>query len=157
MRQLASVRIVIQRVSSASVNVGKDEIAAIGPGLCLLVAIAGTDTPADIEAAATKILGLRVFSDDAGKMNRSIVDVGGEVLVVSQFTLLGDVGKGRRPSFTAAARPDEAAPLIDRMVSLLSDGGVTTKQGEFGAMMDVALVNDGPVTLVLDINQGVVG
>ena len=144
------MRIVLQRVSTASVTVGGEVVSSIGPGLCILVGVAHDDTPEDAEAGAVKIAGLRVFSDGEGKMNRSLVETGGEALVVSQFTLLGDAKRGRRPSFTAAAPPDLAAPLIDRMVARLKEMGVPTSQGVFGARMEVAMVNEGPVTLVLE-------
>lgn len=144
------MRIVLQRVSTASVTVGGEVVSSIGPGLCILVGVAHDDRPEDAEAGAVKIAGLRVFPDGEGKMNRSLVETGGEALVVSQFTLLGDARRGRRPSFTAAAPPDLAAPLIDRMVARLEEMGVPTSQGVFGARMAVAMVNEGPVTLVLE-------
>jgi D-tyrosyl-tRNA(Tyr) deacylase len=148
------VRVVVQRVSKAVVRVDDEETAAIGSGLCLLVGVAVDDDEADVGAAVDKIVGLRVFGDDAGKMNLSIGDVEGEVLVVSQFTLLGDVRRGRRPSLTGAARPDVAAPLISLMVQRFRAAGIVTAQGVFGASMAVELVNDGPVTLVLEIEDG---
>ena len=150
------MRIVLQRVSAASVAVDGVVVASSGAGLLLLVGISPDDVERDAEAAAAKIAGLRVFADEAGKMNRSVVDVAGEVLVVSQFTLLADVRKGRRPSFTGAAAPDHANPLIDRLVEALQTLGLVTAQGVFGAKMAVDLVNDGPVTLVLDVSDGVV-
>lgn len=143
-------------MSAASVAVDGVVVASSGAGLLLLVGISPDDVERDAEAAAAKIAGLRVFADEAGKMNRSVVDVAGEVLVVSQFTLLADVRKGRRPSFTGAAAPDHANPLIDRLVEALQTLGLVTAQGVFGAKMAVDLVNDGPVTLVLDVSDGVV-
>jgi D-aminoacyl-tRNA deacylase len=148
------VRIVAQRVSSASVAVGGEVVASIGPGLCLLVGVAVGDSAREAAAAADKLAGLRVFADFEGKMNRSLVEIGGEALVVSQFTLLGDARRGRRPSFTAAAPPEVAAPLVDLLAARLRDMGVATSQGIFGAKMEVALVNDGPVTLVVEVTQG---
>lgn len=129
-------------------------MASVGPGLVALVGVEHGDGPQEVEAVAGKLAGLRVFSDDAGKMNLSIVDVGGEILVVSQFTLLGDVARGRRPSFTAAALPDQARPLVDSLVATLSRIGIPTVSGVFGAAMEVELVNDGPVTLVLEVSGG---
>jgi D-tyrosyl-tRNA(Tyr) deacylase len=126
-------------------------VAEIGPGLCLLVGIGEDDDAATVDAAVAKISGLRVFSDAAGKMNLSVVDVEGELLVVSQFTLLGDTNRGRRPSFTTAASPETARPLIDRMAAGFRSAGITTSEGVFGAKMDVELVNDGPVTLLLEL------
>lgn len=129
-------------------------MASVGPGLVALVGVEHGDGPQEVEAVAGKLAGLRIFSDDAGKMNLSIVDVGGEILVVSQFTLLGDVARGRRPSFTAAALPDQARPLVDSLVATLSRIGIPTVSGVFGAAMEVELVNDGPVTLVLEVSGG---
>lgn len=152
--QSASVRIVLQRVSSATVRVDGLTVASIGRGFCLLVGVAATDGEADVEAAAEKIAGLRVFADDAGKMNRPLEEVGGEVLAVSQFTLLGDLRRGRRPSFTSAAPPDRAQPLIESLAGALRKRGIIVAEGVFGASMEVELVNDGPVTLVLEIEDG---
>lgn len=148
------MRIVIQRVSSASVTVGGEIVSSIGQGLCLLVGVAPGDTPDDVEAAVAKISGLRIFADSEDKMNLSVADVGGEVLVVSQFTLYGDVRKGRRPSFTGAAQPDTAERLIERMVRLFNERGLVAKEGVFGARMEVGIFNDGPVTIVLEVSQG---
>ncbi len=128
-------------------------MSVIGPGLVLLVGIGHDDDETTVDTAVEKVIGLRVFTDDAGKMNRSITDTGGEILVVSQFTLLGDVKRGRRPSFTDAAPPDLAAPLIERMVKGLQSRGVPTGAGVFGASMEVDLVNEGPVTLVFDFEN----
>lgn len=137
----------------ASVSVAGAEVSVIGPGLLLLVGIGHGDDATTVDTAVEKLIGLRVFSDDDGKMNLSITEVGGEVLVVSQFTLLGDVSRGRRPSFTDAASPGLAAPLIDRMVEALRARGVPTVSGVFGASMEVELVNQGPVTLVFDFES----
>jgi D-tyrosyl-tRNA(Tyr) deacylase len=144
------VRVVVQRVSRAAVTIDDRIVASIDRGLLVLVGFTPGDTAAAVEWMAEKLVGLRVFEDDANKMNRSVVDVGGAVLVVSQFTLYGDVSRGRRPSFVAAAAPDEAIPLYDAFVAALRARDVPVETGEFGAMMDVALVNDGPVTLVMD-------
>lgn len=144
------MRVVVQRVSRAAVTIDDKVVASIDRGLLVLVGFTPGDTAAAVEWMAEKLVGLRVFEDDANKMNRSVVDVGGAVLVVSQFTLYGDVSRGRRPSFVAAAAPDEAIPLYDAFVAALRARDVPVETGEFGAMMDVALVNDGPVTLVID-------
>jgi len=145
---------VLQRVSRAGVTVDGEVVASIGAGLLALVGMEPEDGPDEVEAVAVKLAGLRVFPDEAGKMNRSVVDVDGEVLVVSQFTLLGDVAKGRRPSFTGAAPPGHAEPLVDALVTYLSGMGIPTVSGVFGAAMEVDLVNDGPVTLVLGASEG---
>lgn len=145
------MRVVLQRVSEASVSVDGREVASIGSGLLLLAAFTAEDGEAELGWMAQKVLRLRVFADDAGKMNRSIEDVGGEILVVSQFTLYGDARKGRRPSFVRAARPAAARRLYDAFVGALRKSSDTpVEEGEFGAMMDVALVNEGPVTLILE-------
>lgn len=148
------MRVVLQRVSRASVTVEGREVAAIDRGLCLLVGISADDGPAEVEAVVEKISGLRVFSDQDGKLNLSVGEIAGEILVVSQFTLLGDVRKGRRPSFTSAAPPEHAQPLIAGMADSFASRGIHTRTGVFGAMMDVELVNDGPVTLVLEVSDG---
>ena len=145
------MRVVLQRVKTASVAVEGEKISEIGPGLLLLVGVAAGDEEAEAEWLAKKVSGLRVISDDEGKMNRSVVESGGEVLAVSQFTLLGDARKGRRPSFVGAAPPEVAESLFDLFCEKLRVAGVhTVETGRFGATMDVALVNDGPVTLVLE-------
>ncbi len=145
------MRIVLQRVRSASVAVGGEKVSEIGPGLLLLVGVAGGDGEAEADWLAHKVAGLRVMADEEGRMNRSVVESGGEVLAVSQFTLLGDARKGRRPSFIGAAPPDIAEPLFDLFCEKLREAGVrAVETGRFGAMMDVALVNDGPVTIVLE-------
>lgn len=122
----------------------------IGRGFCLLVGFTGSDTPVQVEWMADKVSGLRLFADAEGKMNLGLEEVGGAVLVVSQFTLYGDAAKGRRPSFVDAARPEVATPLYERFVAALGEHGLSVATGEFGAMMDVELVNDGPVTLWLE-------
>lgn len=144
------MRVLIQRVSRAEVRVDGRVTGRIGTGLLLLVGFTHADTDARSEWMADKIVGLRLFGDAAGKMNLALADVGGSVLVVSQFTLYGDAAKGRRPSFIDAARPDAAIPLYERFVALLRDRALPVETGEFGAMMDVELVNDGPVTLWLE-------
>jgi D-tyrosyl-tRNA(Tyr) deacylase len=147
------VRVVLQRVSRAQVRVASRVTGSIGPGFLVLAGFAPTDTEAQLAWMAEKILGLRVFGDDDGKMNRDLAEVGGGVLVVSQFTLYGDASKGRRPSFIDAAPPDIAIPLYEKFVGVLkekSSGKIPIETGEFGAMMDVELVNDGPVTLILE-------
>jgi D-tyrosyl-tRNA(Tyr) deacylase len=145
------MRIVLQRVGEASVTVEGESVSRIGPGLLLLVGVARGDTEAEADWLAEKISGLRIFNDEEGKMNLSVRDVGGEVLAVSQFTLLADTRKGKRPSFIGAAQPEEAEPLFDYFCERLRTAGVSpVETGVFGAMMDVALVNDGPVTIVLE-------
>jgi D-tyrosyl-tRNA(Tyr) deacylase len=146
------VRVVLQRVSRAEVRVAGRAIGKIGPGFLVLAGFAPTDGEATLAWMAEKILGLRVFADHQGKMNRDVAEANGALLVVSQFTLYGDASKGRRPSFITAAQPDIAIPLYDRFVALLRDkgNGIPIETGEFGAMMDVELVNDGPVTLILE-------
>ena len=148
------VRVVLQRVSRAAVRVNGRVTGSIGAGLLVLAGFAPTDTDATLMWMADKILGLRVFGDAEGKMNLALADVQGAVLVVSQFTLYGDVQKGRRPSFVDAAPPDIATPLYVRFVELLRErragSGTKVETGEFGAMMEVELVNDGPVTLILE-------
>lgn len=129
-------------------------VGSIGPGLLLLVGIEAADTDEDVDAAVEKVVNTRVFPDEAGRMNLSLVETGGEALVVSQFTLLADVRKGRRPSYVAAAQPEVAEPLIRRLVDRLRDVGIDTETGVFGAAMEVELVNSGPVTLVLTVNRG---
>jgi D-aminoacyl-tRNA deacylase len=144
------VRVVLQRVSSASVTIDDRVAGAIGRGFCLLVGFTHGDTPAQVDWMAEKVAGLRLFSDAAGKMNLGLEEVGGAVLVVSQFTLYGDAGKGRRPSFIDAARPELAIPLYERFLETLRRLGLTVAAGEFGADMQVEIHNDGPVTLILD-------
>ncbi len=145
------MRVVLQHVSEAHVTIEGKVVGEIGLGQFLLVGFKQSDTTDQVEWMADKVVGLRIFQDDAGKMNRTLADVDGSILVVSQFTLYGDVRKGRRPSFIDAATPETAIRLYERFVELLEarhPGKVAT--GEFGAMMDVSLTNDGPVTLVID-------
>jgi D-tyrosyl-tRNA(Tyr) deacylase len=143
--EYAGVRALVQRVSEASVSVGGEEVARIGPGLLVLLGVRRGDGVAEADRIATKLLALRVFEDGDGKMNLSVRDVGGNVLVVSQFTLYGDARKGNRPSFVDAAPPAEAEPLYERVRAATGAAG-----GVFGARMAVTLVNDGPVTLLLE-------
>jgi len=145
------MRIVLQRVSHASVDVDGERIAEIGRGLLLLVGVAPSDETVDLDRLAHKIVSLRIFPDEEGLMNRSLLDEEGPILAVSQFTLYGDVSKGRRPSFIGAARPEIAEPTFDRLVEALQRAGARTQQGRFGAKMAVGLTNDGPVTLVLEV------
>jgi D-tyrosyl-tRNA(Tyr) deacylase len=140
---------VVQRVSEAGVSAEGRTVAAVGPGLLILLGVAAGDDEKDAAYLAAKTAHLRIFADDADKMNRSLLDVGGEALVVSQFTLHGDCRKGRRPAFTRAAPPAEAERLYKIFIDELTALGVPTRSGEFGAMMAVSLVNDGPVTLIL--------
>jgi D-aminoacyl-tRNA deacylase len=144
------MRAVVQRVSAATVHVGDRVVGRIGPGLLAFVGVATEDGPADVQYIAAKIRELRIFPDDQGKMNRSVADTGGSVLVVSQFTLQADCRKGRRPSFDAAAQPALAQALYESVVQTLRTGGLSVETGEFQADMDVELVNDGPVTMLLD-------
>ena len=144
------MRALIQRVSHAAVTVDGRTVGRIGRGFVVLLGITHGDGRAEAEWLAAKVGGLRVFDDEAGKMNRSLSDVGGELLVVSQFTLYGDASKGRRPSFTAAAVPAQAEPLVDYFVGLLREAGFTVATGVFGAHMDVEIHNDGPVTMWIE-------
>jgi D-tyrosyl-tRNA(Tyr) deacylase len=144
------MRTVLQRVSRASVTIDGRVAGAIDRGYCLLVGFAQSDTADQVTWMADKVAGLRIFADADDKMNLSLGEVGGAVLVVSQFTLYGDASKGRRPSFVDAARPEIAIPLYERLITELRARGLEVKTGEFGAMMQVELVNDGPVTLVLE-------
>jgi len=144
------MRALLQRVSRASVTVDGRVVGQIGRGFVVLVGVTHADTRAEAEWVAAKIAGLRVFDDEAGKMNLSLADVGGELLVVSQFTLYGDARKGRRPSFSDAAAPERAEPLVDWFVDCLRRAGFTVATGVFGAHMDVEIHNDGPVTLLVE-------
>jgi D-aminoacyl-tRNA deacylase len=144
------MRLVLQRVSRARVTVGGRATGEIDGGLLLLVGFTHADTVEAVTWMAEKVVGLRIFRDDEGKLNRSLDEIGGAALVVSQFTLYGDAQKGRRPSFVDAARPDTAIPLYERFILELRARGIHVETGEFGAMMEVELVNDGPVTLVLE-------
>jgi D-tyrosyl-tRNA(Tyr) deacylase len=144
------MRIVLQRVSRASVSIAGGPARGIERGYCLLVGFTHADTVEQVVWMAEKVAGLRVFSDPEGKMNLALADVGGAVLVVSQFTLYGDAAKGRRPSFIDAARPETAIPLYDRFVAELGSRGLPVESGEFGADMQVEIHNDGPVTILLE-------
>jgi len=144
------VRVVLQRVSRAEVRVAGRVTGTIGPGFLVLAGFAPADTEAQLAWMAEKVIGLRVFGDAEGKMNRDLADVNGGILVVSQFTLYGDASKGRRPSFIDAARPEVAIPLYEQFIALLRATGTHVEAGEFGASMEVDLVNEGPVTLWLE-------
>ncbi|MCG9126903.1 D-tyrosyl-tRNA(Tyr) deacylase [Candidatus Poribacteria bacterium] len=147
------MRAVIQRVKSASVTVKNELVSEIGQGLLIFLGIAHTDTQTELEYIANKIANLRIFEDEEGKMNCSLLDTKGEALVVSQFTLYGDCRKGRRPSFIDAARPDVANELYEQFIKTLEQLNIPTKGGTFQAMMDVQLINDGPVTILLDSDK----
>ena len=144
------MRALIQRVSEASVSIDGEVVGAIGPGLLVLLGVSRDDTDKDASYIVTKVVNLRIFSDDEGKFQSSATDIGAELLVVSQFTLYGETRKGRRPSFTLAAAPNEATRLFERVVALFKETGLKVETGTFQAYMAVALVNDGPVTLMLD-------
>jgi D-tyrosyl-tRNA(Tyr) deacylase len=144
------MRAVVQRVSEASVKVGDESVSRIGPGLLVLLGVGQGDSEEDSDSLAQKVVHLRIFPDDAGQMNRSVLDIGAEVLVVSQFTLYGDCRKGRRPSYADAAGPEDAVRLYGRFVSRVRESGLSVREGVFRAMMDVSLVNNGPVTILLD-------
>lgn len=150
----ALMRAVIQRVDHASVAVEGDITGRIGPGLLVLLGVSPDDTQDDALVLAAKLVDLRVFADDDGRFNRSLRDVGGAMLVVSQFTLFGDVRKGRRPSFTAAASPQHAEPLVDVFATSVAGDGFEVATGVFGAMMDVELLNSGPFTLLVETSKG---
>ena len=147
------MRALIQRVSSASVDVGGKRVSTIGPGLLVFLGVMKGDTPKDLEYLVRKVSNLRVFEDVNGRMDLSVLDTGGEALVVSQFTLAAETRKGNRPSFTSAEEPGKAEEAYEEFMRHLSDLGVRVSGGSFGAMMDVALVNDGPVTILLDSRQ----
>jgi D-aminoacyl-tRNA deacylase len=146
------MRLVLQRVSRAAVRIDQHVVGEVGRGYCILVGLTHTDTPAEVQWMAEKVVGLRLFADAEGKMNLGLADIGGTVLVISQFTLYGNAERGRRPSFIDAARPEVAEPLYQEFVARLRALGVTVATGRFGAMMDVEIHNDGPVTLVLERN-----
>lgn len=148
------MRVVVQRCRQARVNVAGETVGAIGPGLMLLVGVTHEDTEQDAAYMAEKIAGLRIFEDEAGKMNLAVAEIGGAILSVSQFTLYGDCRKGRRPNFMAAARPEMAEPLYEQFNELLRAKGLTVETGVFGAEMDVELTNWGPVTLIVDSPGG---
>ena len=147
------MRAVLTRVKTASVTVDGSVIGQIGQGFLILLGVTHEDTEAQAVKLADKLMGLRIFEDENGKMNRSLEDVGGQVLVVSQFTLYGNCKKGRRPEFLAAARPEIAIPLYEKFIALCRDKGFSVETGEFGAEMMVESVNDGPVTLIVDTDQ----
>jgi len=147
------MRAVVTRVTSASVTIDGSEVSAIGRGLMVLLGVAVGDTPAQLDYVASKIRDLRIFADAEGRMNRSVVEVGGAVLVVSQFTLLADVRKGRRPSFLNAAPPEQARAMYEQLVARLRESGLAVSTGVFQADMQVSSVNDGPVTIVLDAKE----
>ena len=144
------MRAVVQRVASAQVSVAGEVRAEIGHGLCVLLGVARGDTASDAERLAGKVARLRIFENDEGRFDRSLLDTGGAALVVSQFTLIADTAKGNRPSFTEAVQPDEAEPLYEAFAAALRELGVDVQTGVFGARMAVELINDGPVTIVLD-------
>jgi D-aminoacyl-tRNA deacylase len=144
------MRAVVQRVKESSVTVNHQIISRIGPGVLVLLGVSESDDSTDAAFLSEKIAHLRIFEDEAGKMNRSLLETRGEMLVVSQFTLLGDCRKGRRPSYVQAAGPEKAENLYEAFVEKVREKGVAVKTGRFRAMMDVALINDGPVTLILD-------
>lgn len=144
------MRVIVQRVSSSQVTVGGQVVGAIGRGLNLLIGIAATDTDTELDWMTKKCLELRIFPDETGKFDRSVLDIQGDILAISQFTLYGDCRKGRRPSFDQAAPPDQAEPLYLKFVEKLRTSGLRVETGQFGAMMQVSIENDGPVTLVLE-------
>ncbi|MFC0212549.1 D-aminoacyl-tRNA deacylase [Paenibacillus chartarius] len=144
------MKVVVQRSKAASVTVDGKVVGSIGQGLVLLVGITHEDTEQDAKYAADKVAGLRIFEDESGKMNLSVLDTGGAILSVSQFTLYGDTRKGKRPNFMAAARPEQALPLYERFNELLREQGLHVETGAFGEMMDVSFTNWGPVTLIVD-------
>ena len=147
------MRAVLTRVKHASVSIDGKETARIGEGFLILLGVTHEDTEAQAVKLAEKLTGLRIFEDEAGKMNRGLTDVGGEVLIVSQFTLYGNCKKGRRPEFLSAARPEVAIPLYKKFVQLCRDKGLHVETGEFGAYMQVESLNDGPVTLIVDTDN----
>ena len=147
------MRVVLQRVSRAAVRVDGETVGEIGAGLLALVGVAAGDDEATTDRVAAKVAGLRIFSDAEGRFNESVAEIGGAVLVVSQFTLISDLRKGRRPSFTGAARPELAEPLVQRFAQQLEAAGLPVARGVFGAMMEVELVNDGPFTVVIDSGE----
>ena len=144
------MKAVIQRVTESAVRIGDETVGQIGPGLVVLLGVGQHDGPADADWLADKICNLRIFEDQGGKMNRSLLDSGGEMLIVSQFTLYGDCRKGRRPSFTQAGDPDTARELYEYFIRKVEATGIHTESGRFRAMMAVSIVNDGPVTLILE-------
>jgi D-aminoacyl-tRNA deacylase len=147
------MRAVLQRVKWAKVEIEGETVGEIGPGLLVFLGVAGSDTEKDMDTLARKIPALRIFEDEQGKMNRSLIDSGGRMLAVSQFTLYGDCRKGRRPGFAGAAAPDLAAPLYEKFCDRCRKMGIHVETGRFAAMMDVSLCNDGPVTMLLDSSK----
>ena len=145
------MRAVVQRVRDASVGIAAETVAEVGPGVVVLLGVASGDSEADAERLAAKIARLRIFENDEGRFDRSLLAVSGEALVVSQFTLIADTRKGNRPSFTDSADPGDAEPLYERFCAALEEEGVRVSRGVFGARMQVALVNDGPVTIILEV------
>lgn len=148
------MKALVQRVDHASVSVDSEVVGRIGLGLLVLVGAGRADTSADAESLARKVVGLRIFPDEGGRFNRSLIDVGGAMLVVSQFTLYADVRRGRRPSFTEAARPEQAEQMVDEFVEAVRARGVAAATGRFGAMMEVDLRNSGPFTLMVETAAG---
>jgi D-aminoacyl-tRNA deacylase len=149
------MRVVVQRAKHAKVTVNGEVVGSIDHGLVLLVGVTHSDTVEDAAFIADKIAHLRIFEDESGKMNLSVLDVGGEILSVSQFTLYGDCRKGRRPNFMEAAKPDRALPIYEAMNAALRQKGIRVETGKFGAMMEVELINDGPVTLIVESKEKV--
>lgn len=147
------MRAIVQRVKEASVTVDKRVIGEISHGLLIFLGVGSGDTEADMKYIADKITGLRIFSDSEDKMNLSVTDVNGEILVISQFTLYGDCRKGRRPNFTASMEPKGAEAMYERFIAYINEQGIKTACGEFGADMKVSLINDGPVTIILDSSK----
>lgn len=145
------MKALVQRVDRAQVSVDGEIVGSVGPGLCVLIGVTHDDTSAHAEKMASKLTKLRIFDDEEGRMNRSVADIGGDVLVVSQFTLYGDTAKGNRPSYIDAARPEQAEPLVEELVDHLRSLGLKVETGRFRAMMKVELVNDGPVTIALEL------
>ncbi|MDP7411482.1 MAG: D-aminoacyl-tRNA deacylase [Acidimicrobiales bacterium] len=141
----------MQRVERAAVSVGDEVVGAIATGLCVFVGVTHDDSETEADRLVDRLAGIRIMDDDEGVMNRSVKDVGGEVLVVSQFTLYGDASRGRRPTWLAAARPEQAEPLVERVVSGLRDRGIVVATGRFRALMSVDLVNNGPATIMLEV------
>ncbi len=148
------MRALLQRVSQASVTVDGRVVGQIGRGFCILLGVTHSDTNKEADWLANKIAGIRLFEDEAGKLNLGLSDIGGELLIVSQFTLYGDARKGRRPSFIAAARPEQSEPLYDYFVNQMRDAGFRVQTGIFGANMQVEIQNDGPITLMLERETG---
>ncbi|HJL82545.1 MAG TPA: D-aminoacyl-tRNA deacylase [Acidimicrobiales bacterium] len=145
------MRALVQRVERAAVSVGDEVVGAIATGLCVFVGVTHDDSETEADRLVDRLAGIRIMDDDEGVMNRSVKDVGGEVLVVSQFTLYGDASRGRRPTWLAAARPEQAEPLVERVVSGLRDRGIVVATGRFRALMSVDLVNNGPATIMLEV------